>query len=133
MIEEPQVILTTRYFSKMGSPLPAVARFGLTDGSRDTHAVCKEFDYRRRAPARQRVAVEESVLEAAREKDAQIVFLQERETGDVYEFPLSAFHDNALYETTFGEGMFYVELKDAVARWPDLGDDFYTNDTFWYP
>lgn len=128
---EPLLTLTRRYYTEMNEGKMA-ARMGIDagDGSR---ALCVDFEYETGHISFQRVAIYESVYEASVQDGAEALYLIEIRTGDAYRFEIEPVREKKLYETEYGEGMYYVELRDATHIWHDIGNALFTNKNFAYP
>lgn len=129
-MHEPQVILTERYCSDMERDKTVARKCVLL--SEGGCGLCVRFQLDGGHIPFQRVAIPQSVYEKALSENAETLFAVEQGSGDVFEFNIHDIQEK-LYEVDFGEEMFCIELREAKHMWPDLGNDMYTNDSFFYP
>lgn len=76
-------------------------------------------------------AISADILEQLKKHGVEWVFTYEEDTGLVLEHHISAYTDDVDNGIYGNDEQYCAPESEAEYRWEDLGEDLYTNDSFW--
>lgn len=76
-------------------------------------------------------AIDEPVLDKLREEGVELIFVIEKDTGDVIEYHIDDFNEEVDRGWYGGDPQLCAPEAESRRIWRDLGHDIYKNDGFW--